>query len=430
MDRSRSASVFRRSSRRWNELRALLLLLFLPLLLAAHAQSRKELEKKRDALDKQIKATSTLIAAGEKEQKNTQRQLELLQAQIQQRQELISTMNSEVFRVDKEIAENEDLVNSMEGDLLKLKDEYARMAQYAYVNRSSYDRLSYIFAAESFQQAFRRSRYLEQLAEQRRQQAVLIRDTQISLSGKVSELKGRRTEKVSLLNEQLQEKKKLSTDKNSQESTLESLRKEENKLRETMRKQEKKRTDLAAQIRKAIEDEVRKSSKPAKTGTASKPTKTGGKLELEMTPEARDLNADFEKNKGKLPWPVAKGTITGQFGRHPHPVLKGIEIDLAGIDITCEKGASVRAVFRGEVSSVIVIPGAGKAVVVSHGAYRTVYTNLREVTVSKGQKVDTKATVGVVMTDEDGSTAHLEIWKITAGGDLVKVDPSAWIYRE
>ncbi len=395
-----------------------------------NAQSRKELEKKKDALDKQIKATSALIAAGEKEQKSTQRQLELLQAQIQQRQELISTMNSEVFRVEKEIAENEDLVSSMERDLVKLKDEYARMVQYAYVNRSSYDRLSYIFAAESFQQAFRRSRYLEQLAEQRRQQAALIRDTQTSLTGKVNELKGRRTEKVSLLNEQLQEKKKLSTDKNSQESTLESLRKEENKLRETMRKQEKKRTDLAAQIRKAIEAEVRRSSKPAKTGTGSKPAKAGGKLELEMTPEARDLNADFEKNKGRLPWPVAKGTITSTFGKHPHPVLKGIIVENNGIDISCEKGANVRAMFRGEVSSVIVIPGAGKAVVVSHGAYRSVYSNLREATVNKGQKVDTKANVGVVMTDEDGSTAHVEIWKITSEGDLIKVDPAAWIYRD
>ncbi|MBL0045955.1 MAG: hypothetical protein IPP33_16620 [Flavobacteriales bacterium] len=113
-------------------------------------QSRKDLEKKRDQLDKQIKATTALIAAGENEQKATQRQLELLQAQIQQRQELIATMNSEVFRVDQEIAETEDLVGSMQQDLNKLKEEYARVIQYAYMNRNSYDRLSYIFAAESF----------------------------------------------------------------------------------------------------------------------------------------------------------------------------------------------------------------------------------------------------------------------------------------
>lgn len=431
MGPSNSASGSRRNSLRWNDPRALLLLLFLPLLLTATAQSRKELEKKRDQLDKQIKATSALLAAGEKEQKATQRQLELLQAQIRQRQELINTMNSEVFRVDKEISETEDLIGSLESDLVKLKDEYARMLQYAYMNRDSYDRLSYIFAAESFTQAFQRSRYLDQLAEQRRQQASLISATQESLGKKAEDLKGRRNEKVSLLSEQVTEKKKLTTDKSAQEGTLSSLRKEEDKLRATLRKQQNKRENLAAEIRKAIEAEVRKSSKPAKTGTSGgSSNKSTGKMELSLTPEARELGSDFEKNKGKLPWPVAKGTITEGYGEHDHPVLRGVKTYNNGIDISCEKGASVRAIFRGEVSSVIVIPGAGKAVVLSHGAYRTVYSNLREVSVSKGQKVETKGAVGSVMTDEDGSTAHIEIWKITSAGDLVKVDPGAWIYRD
>lgn len=407
-----------------------LLLLPLFLVFSSSAQSRKELEKKRDQLDKQIKATSALLAAGEKEQKATQRQLELLQAQIGQRQELINTMNSEVFRVDKEIGETEDLIGSLENDLVKLKEEYARMLQYAYMNRDSYDRLSYIFAAESFTQAFQRSRYLDQLAEQRRQQATLISATQDSLGKKAQDLKGRRHEKVSLLSEQLSEKKKLTTDRGSHESTLSSLRREEDKLRATLRKQQSRRENLAAEIKRAIEAEVRKSSKPAKNPAGGSNEKSTGKMELSLTPEARELGSDFEKNKGKLPWPVAKGTITEGYGEHDHPVLRGVKTYNNGIDISCEKGATVRAIFRGEVSSVIVIPGAGKAVVVSHGAYRTVYSNLREVSVSKGQKVETKGAVGTVMTDEDGSTAHIEIWKITAAGDLVKVDPGAWIYRD
>lgn len=410
-------------------LRSFLVLLPLLLVLSVPAQSRKDLEKKRDQLDKQIKATTALIEAGKQEQKATQRQLELLQAQIQQRQELIATMNSEVFRVEQEIAETEDLVGSMRKDLESIKEAYARMIQYAYMNRSAYDRLSYIFAAESFAQAFKRSRYLDQLAEQRRQQAELITATQVALGQKAEDLKGRKQAKVTLLSEQLEEKKKLTTDKGTHEKALTSLQKEENKLRETMRKQRSKRESLAAEIRKAIEAEVRKSSKPAKGGTGTA-AKGGGKMALELTPEAKELGSDFEKNKGKLPWPVAKGTITEGYGEHPHPVLRGVKTYNNGIDIGCEKGASVRAIFRGEVSSVIVIPGAGKAVVVSHGAYRTVYSNLREASVSKGQKVDTKQTVGTVMTDEEGSTAHIEIWKITSAGDLVKVDPSAWIYRD
>lgn len=400
-----------------------LVLALSPLFLAA--QGRKDLEKKRDALDKQIKATSSLISQAQKEQRSTQQQLQLLEAQIRQRQELINTMNSEVFRVDQEIQETQDVVRSLEGDLTKLKEEYARMVQYAYMNRSAYDRLSYIFAAESFAQAFKRSRYLDQLAEQRRQQALLITETQASLGRKVTDLQVRRDDKAKLLGLQVDEKKKLTTDKAGQQTTLAGLKKEEGRLKETLRKQEKQRTELAAAIRKSIESEIRKGDK----GVTTRPSASGGKLELALTPEARELNADFEKNKGKLPWPVEKGTITSGFGKQPHPVLKGITIENNGLDIGCEKGAPVRAMFRGEVSSVIVIPGAGKAVVVSHGAYRTVYSNLRDVSVNKGDKVDTKQTVGVVMTEDGESTAHVEIWKITSDGQLAKVDPATWIYQ-
>jgi len=396
----------------------------------ATAQSRKDLEKKRDQLDKQIKTTSALISAGEREQRATQRQLELLQAQIRQRQELIGTMNSEVFRVDKEIGETEELIEALGSDLARLKEEYARMLQYAYMNRDTYDRLSYLFAARSFTQAFQRSRYLDQLADRRRQQAALITDTQASLERRADDLKNRRTEKVSLLNEQVSEREKLSADRGAHESTLSGLRRQEDKLRGTLREQKSRRERIAIEIKRAIEAEVRKSAKPAKGGTTSGGAASTGKLELSLTPEARELGSDFEKNKGKLPWPVAKGTITEGYGEHDHPVLRGVKTYNNGIDITCEKGAPVRAIFRGEVSSVIVIPGAGKAVVISHGAYRTVYSNLRESSVSKGQKVDTKQTVGTVLTNEDGSTAHIEIWKITAAGDLVKVDPGQWIYRD
>ncbi|MBS1499623.1 MAG: peptidoglycan DD-metalloendopeptidase family protein [Bacteroidetes bacterium] len=385
---------------------------------------------KRDQLDKQIKTTSALISAGEKEQRATQRQLELLQAQIRQRQELIGTMNSEVFLLDKEIGETEELIEALGSDLARLKEEYARMLQYAYMNRDTYDRLSYLFAARSFTQAFQRSRYLDQLADRRRQQAALITDTQASLERRADDLKNRRTEKVSLLNEQVSEREKLSADRGAHESTLSGLRRQEDKLRGTLREQKSRRERIAIEIKRAIEAEVRKSAKPAKGGTTSGGAASSGKLELSLTPEARELGSDFEKNKGKLPWPVAKGTITEGYGEHDHPVLRGVKTYNNGIDITCEKGAPVRAIFRGEVSSVIVIPGAGKAVVISHGAYRTVYSNLRESSVSKGQKVDTKQTVGTVLTNEDGSTAHIEIWKITAAGDLVKVDPGQWIYRD
>lgn len=418
-----SPSVSRKSSHPWSRgLRAVLVPVLFLLVAVGHAQNRRELEKRRDALDKQIRTTNSLIGKAQQEQKATQHQLQLIQAQIGQRQELINTMTRELQRLDRDIQENQGSIQGLELDLEKLKAEYARMLQFAYTNRSSYDRLSYIFAASSFTQAFRRSRYLDQLAEQRRQQADLIIATRDDLGARANELQEQRSAKVRLMEAQMGERRKLAKDQASSKTTLTSLQQQEGRLKETLRKQEQQRAEVAAAIRKAIEEELRK-----KTPKASPGTKTNAGLA--MTPEAKELSAEFEKNKGKLPWPVEKGVITGRFGPQPHPVLRDVQIDLAGVDISTEPGSRVRAIFRGEVSSVIVIPGGGKAVMVNHGGYWTVYTNLLEVSVSKGQKVDTKQVVGTVITENGESVAHIEIWKIAADGSLSKVDPAQWMSR-
>jgi murein hydrolase activator len=404
---------------------AILVLPLLLLLPSAFGQTRKDLEKKRAALDKQIKTTTALIDQARKEQRVTQEQLQLLESQIATRQQLITTMHGELRKVDQQIMEDEEMIVSLREDLEALKADYARMLQFAYRNRSAYDRLSYLFAAGSFQQAYKRSRYLNQIAEQRKRQSVLIIETSAEIEARVTGLRSQREEKNKLVGEQLAEKQKLDQDRSGQQTALSSLKKEEGRLRDTQKKQENQRRELDQAIRKAIEAELKPKTKPGTGAGTGKPAK----LDITLTPEAKELNTDFEKNKGKLPWPVEKGVITSRFGKQPHPVLPGITIENNGIDITTEKGASVRAVFRGEVSSVIVIPGAGKAVIVSHGAYRTVYSNLRDASVAKGQKVDTKQAVGTVLTDDNGSIAHIELWKITADG-LVKVDPGQWIYRD
>lgn len=403
----------------------LLLLLFLPL--ASEAQSKKDLEKKRDALDKQIKTTTSLIEQAKKEQRLTQEQLQLLEAQIGQRNELIATMNGELSKVEEQIRDDEAVIRSLERDMVQLKEDYARMVLFAYRNRNAMDRLSYLFAAENFAQAFRRSRYLNLMAEQRANQAKLIAATQASLATKVDALKGQKQKKAELLGAELAEKKKLTADKSEQQSALAGLKKEENRLKDQMRKQEKQRLELASKIKKIIEEELAKSSGATKDKGKGSTTGTT-KTTYTLTPEAKLLGADFEKNRGKLPWPVEKGVICSGFGKQPHPVLKGIVIENNGIDVCTEKGSTVRAIFKGEVSSIIVIPGAGKAVVLNHGAYRTVYSNLRDTNVTKGQKLETKDNVGIVLTEDGRSVAHIEIWKITSEG-LVKVDPAPWLFR-
>jgi septal ring factor EnvC (AmiA/AmiB activator) len=247
------------------------------------------------------------------------------------------------------------------------------------------------------------------------------------LEQKTADLENNRKDKAELLNRQLSEARKLSADKQDRQQTLDGLRKEEGRLRSTLAKQERQRQELASAIRRSIADEIAKSRK-----ATTKTTKGGASapaLEFSLTPEAKELSSDFEKNKGRLPWPVTKGTITSSFGKQAHPVLRGIMIENNGLDIGCLPGAPIKAIFRGEVSSVIVIPGAGKAVMLSHGAYRTVYSNLRDVTVNKGDKVDTGQQVGTAMVEDGASTAHLEIWKIGSNGQLQKVDPATWILQ-
>jgi septal ring factor EnvC (AmiA/AmiB activator) len=206
----------------------LLLLITLPL----QAQGRKDLEKKRASLDKQIKTTTALIEQAKKEQRVTQEQLQLLESQIQAREQLIHTMNSELHRVEQRITEDVDLVASLENDLVRLKEEYGRMLLFAYRNRSAYDRMSYLFASTSFQQAYKRSRYLAQIAEQRTRQAALISETRATIDQRLSDLQAQRTEKSQLVNQQQAERQRLNKDRNGQQSALSGLKKEEGRLRE------------------------------------------------------------------------------------------------------------------------------------------------------------------------------------------------------
>jgi septal ring factor EnvC (AmiA/AmiB activator) len=186
-------------------------------------------------------------------------------------------------------------------------------------------------------------------------------------------------------------------------------------------KQEKQKKRLRLEIRRAIEAEL-----------AATRAKSGNKAisGFKETPEIKLASKSFESNKGKLPWPVAKGEITGKFGKHKHNIVKTADVENNGIDISTTKGAGVRVIFKGEVSSVLVIPGAGKVVMVKHGSYRSVYSNLQEVFVTKGEKVETKEEIGQLLANGNTSQAHIEVWKINADGSMAKQNPEYWIYNK
>ena len=402
-----------------------LLWVFLLLLLCnpVFSQTKKELEKKKQQLQREIEETNKQLQATSKSKKLTASQVDALKKKIRLRQELIGTINGELDALSNEIVSTSGEITSLENKMNQLKDEYSNMIRFAQRNQGSYQRMMFVFASEDFNQAYKRLKYLQQYSEDRKRQAALIDSTQKQLSSKKQELEVKKDEKTSLRNAELKQKKDLEIDKKEQDKVLANLQDREKKLKKQLEEKQRAKRRLD----KALDDLVRKEIENAKKkATASGKKNVTSSNVFSLTPEAQKLSSNFAGNKGKLPWPVEKGRITSSFGEHPHPELKGIMVKNNGVDIQSAPNSQARSVFDGEVTGVITIPGANSAVIIRHGEYLSVYSNLESVFVKKGDKVTTRQKIGKVYSDTEESITeiHLEIWKGT-----IKLDPAGWLAR-
>lgn len=394
----------------------------------SYAQSKKELEEKKKQLQKEISLTNKLLSETKKNKETSLDELVKLKSKITARQELISAINQNIRIVSKDISETQHSIAVLQADLERLKSEYAKMIYYAYKNRSNFDKIMFIFSSENFNQAYKRLKYIQQYSSFRKKQAETIIKTQTELKAKIEKLNQEKQEKSALLSLEEQEKQKLAVEKTEQEATVQKLQSKEQELKTNLRSKEESARKLQKAIEKIIEEEIRKAREAAeKANKGNKNPTTNTKTGFPLTPEALKLSNSFASNKGNLPWPVAEGIITDRFGQHPHPVLTGIEINNNGIDISTVNGAIARAIFDGEVSSVAIIPGGGKVVMIRHGEYLSVYSYLNEVYVKKGDKITTKQHIGTMVNESDKSKTniHLEIWK-----GMTKLNPEYWIYRK
>jgi septal ring factor EnvC (AmiA/AmiB activator) len=308
-----------------------------------------------------------------------------------------------------------------------------------------------LFASENFNQAYARLKYMQQYSEFRKKQAYEIIATQSELISKLKELKNQRHEKNVLLGNEEVEKETLSGEKQEQEKVLTELQKKEKELKITLDKKKRDAVDLQIAIRKLIEAEIKrkaeeaakaeaaeiaakKSKEDSKTKTSKeKTTLTETKKEKKenlytpiLSEASEALSADFSNNRGKLPWPVNKGVICETYGEHEHPAIKGFMMFNNGVEICANKGSEARAVFEGEVTGIAVSPTGGKLVIIRHGEYLSVYSNLSDVTVKTGQKIAVKQTIGTLVYNEDeGKTSmNLQIWK-----GQKTMDPSGWLFN-
>jgi murein hydrolase activator len=401
----------------------ILLLMFLsfftPQLIAQDKKS--QLEARKAKIEEDIKYTNKLLSETKKTKKASLNQLLLLNKKISKRQELINAINSEINTIDAKIRHTNDTITELRDNIKRLKDEYARMIYYSQKNRSSYSRLMFIFSAESFNQAYQRLKYFQQYSSYRKNQVRVIIETQEVLTGKIELLKKQKAEKMSLKAMEETEKQKLSKEKNEQDQTVRKLSQKEKELLKKIRENEKAAKKLQKAIEDLIAEELRKASEAArKTGT--KPTADNA---FGLTPSEMKLSTSFAGNKGNLPWPTERGVISATFGEHPHPVLKGIKTKNNGVDISTSGGSVARAVFEGEVTSTMTLPNYNNVIIIRHGEFLTVYSNLGQIFVKKGDKVTTKQKLGVIETDDTGRTKlHFELWK----GKVLQ-NPEAWIVK-
>ena len=416
-------------------LNVFLLLFFFWTMPCSAQQDKEKLKTNKQKILKEIESNKKLLDETRKGKKSSLTKLVILNNQISKREELINSTNSEIQTVDAKIILNKAEINRLQNNLQSLKQEYAKMICYAYRNRNSYDRLMFVFASRDFYQAYRRLKYLQQYSQYRKKQAEMIQTMQMQLSERHKVLSSTKDEKIDLVRGQEREKVKLADEKNEQSKTFQELTKKEKKIIETLKEKEESARKLQKAINEIIAREIAKSRekvasvKPANnkpsgnksTVETSKPVVHG---ELPLTPDEQLLSSSFEGNKGKLPWPSVHGIITSTFGTHDHPILPGIKTVNNGIDIATARNARVRAVFDGKVSGVISIPGSGKAIIIRHGEYLSVYSNLSEVFVKMGDKIKTKDDIGVVMTDNEESKTelHFEIWK-----GKVLMNPASWL---
>ncbi len=407
------------------------------------AQSKSEqLQAEQKKLEKKLSSTKTLLDKAKKNTTSSLNELKLIENQVKSREALVQNVDNQIRGTELSLQSKGSEVKELGTRIEKLKARFKKMMLYAYKHRNKYGKMMYIFSAHNYFEAVKRNSYLNKIAEIQQKQYKVIQQNKLSLHKELKDISEIKKSQEQLLQTKLLERDMVLQDKQKKEQTLAKLKKDEGKLTAELKAAEKQKAEIQKKIKKAIEQEIaataakeKKAASSSKTTTkTTTTTKTSDKapekkvVEVTETKESAALGKNFEANKGKLPWPVLKGALVEAYGKNPHPTLSGVFTNNNGVDIGAPKNSQVRAVFEGEVTSVISIPGAGKCVIIKHGNYRTVYSNLQEAYVSVGAKVSTKQSIGSLLSDSDSnlSTVHFEIHQVVDGA-AVKMNPSLWL---
>ena len=391
------------------------LLFILMLTISANCQTVESLEKKIASIQKDIKLAEKLLKETSKNKETTINQVTLLQTQINQRESLIKTYQSQVNALNKAIQKNKNGIASAKKDLALFQKEYANLLVIAYRNKGKTNNLMFVFSSEDFNQAMRRMRYIQELNNLVKEKIEEIKNTQEKINNQLNKNESNKKEIEKVLAKEKEERASLVNDRDKLNKDLASLKKKETQIQKEIKTKEDETKKLKKQIEKIIAEEIRKAKEREEQAKKNNTNSVD-----------YNLSNNFAQNKGKLPYPVEQGIITGKYGLSPHPTQPKVTVNNNGVDISTTRGTKARTVFEGEVCFV-TSQGSNNAILIRHGLYFTLYSNIEKVFVKVGDKVTTGQEIGRIHTNvSDGKTIlHFEIWQ----ENKTTVNPALWIKK-
>ena len=395
--------------------------------------TQEQLEERKAKIQAEIREKEELLKSMKTKEKSVINQLLIQKEKIGLKEKLIRTTESQTKILSNDIYVNQLKINQLNRDLEKLREDYAEMIRKSYKSRSEQSKLMFLLSSENFFQAYKRLQYMKQYASFRKMQAEEIKSKSQELEIHNKAISEQKSEKEKLIEENEKERKELEKEKQEQEKIANQIKKDKGKIAAEIKKKQQETRRIDAQIQKLIRDAIAAANKKTaaakakanpKTTTAADTKKTETSAKIVLTPEGQLVANNFRANKGRLPWPVEKGAVSLPYGDQPHPVYKTLTVHNSGVEISTENGANARAVFNGEVANVIVLSPVNKAVMIQHGDYFTVYQNLSSVSVSKGDKVSTKQSLGKIRTNgETGKT----VLKFMILQNTTYNNPASWL---
>lgn len=373
------------------------------------AQTKAELEAKRNATLKEISYVDNMLKSTEKQKVESMNAIKIIGNKLNLRESVIRSMRDEINLFSERINLNNVAINMMESDLINLKNDYARAVINSYKSKKENPELVYVLSAKDFNQGYKRLKYLQQVTKFRRRESEIIMELKDQIQTSKERLQNDLSRISDLKSKEEQQKSLLQSEKDKKQIMVESLSKKERQLKKELEEKKRIASKIESEIARIIEEERKKV------------------IKSDNTPEQKLIGESFAENKGRLPWPVEKGIITSQFGIQKHPVLKYVTEDNIGIEITSLGKTTVRSIFKGQVARVYSIRGANMGIIIRHGKYLTVYQNIIDLKVKLGDKVDTKQEIGNVYCETDNG--NKAILKFMIFEEKEKLDPESWISK-